>query len=138
MGESDPPEMTSNRPYLLRALYQWIQDNGMTPHVLVEASAEGVDVPASAVHGDKVVLNLSPQAVRELNIENDWLSCIARFSGHSTALQVPVGAVLAIYARENGQGMMFAEPDSTPPDPDDPGDDGSDADRDRGHLSVVK
>ena len=138
MGDSDAPGMTSNRPYLLRALHQWIQDNDMTPHVLVDASEDGVDVPASAVRGDKVVLNLSPHAVRGLNIENDWLFFTARFSGQSAAVQVPVGAVLAIYAKENGQGMMFAEPDSTPPDPDDSGDEGSDADRDRSHLSVVK
>ena len=137
MEDSGTPDMTSNRPYLLRALYEWIQDNGMTPHVLVDASVEGVDVPASAVRGDKVVLNLAPQAVRELNIENDWLFCVARFSGRSTDLQVPVAAVLAIYAKENGQGMMFAEPDSTPPDPDD-ADEESDADRDRSHLTVIK
>ena len=138
MADSNTPEMTSNRPYLLRALHEWIHDNGLTPHVLVDAGVEGVDVPASAVRGGKVVLNLSPTAVRDLNIENDWLFCTAKFSGRSASLQVPVGAVLAIYAKENGQGMMFAEPDSTPPDPDDSGDDDSDADRDRSHLTVVK
>lgn len=101
--------MTSSRPYLLRALNDWILDNDMTPHVLVDASVEGVVVPDRTVQNGKVVLNISPQAVKDLDIGNDYLSFVARFSGVTSGIIIPVGAILAVYARESGQGMMFQQ-----------------------------
>ena len=99
--------MTSTRPYLLRALYEWIVDNGLTPHVLVDARTEQVDVPQHYIENDKIVLNISPNAIRDLDIGNEILSFHARFTGKSRHIVVPVEAVLAIYARENGKGMLF-------------------------------
>jgi len=111
--------MTSSRPYLIRALYQWIIDNDTTPYILVDALIEGVDVPQQHIQDDKVVLNLAPMAIQGLVLGDDAISFSARFSGQSIDLLVPTQAVLAIYARENGQGMMFnEEPGSTTP-PDD-------------------
>ena len=130
-----PGEMTSNRPYLLRALYDWIGDNQMTPHILVDAGAPGVDVPDQAVQKGKVILNVDQSAVRDLNLGNEWLSFSARFSGRSFNVSVPVEAVLAIYSKENGQGMMFAQDDESD-SPDDPG--GGPATPKRPHLTVVK
>jgi len=132
-----PGEMTSNRPYLLRALYQWIGDNRMTPHILVEAAHEGVNVPEQAVQKGKVILNIDNAAVRDLDLGNEWLLFKARFSGREHDVAVPVEAVLAIYAKENGQGMMFAPEDDGQP-PSDP-DSGPDLPTPRrSHLKVVK
>lgn len=129
-------EMTSNRPYLLRALYDWIGDNHMTPHILVDAGAPGVEVPEQAVQKGKVILNIDQAAVRGLNLGNRFLTFSARFSGRPFDVTVPVDAVLAIYSKENGQGMMFAQDDS-PGEPD--GTDGPDGARTRRpHLTVVK
>ena len=130
-------EMTSNRPYLLRALYHWIDDNRMTPHILVEAAHEGVDVPDQAVQKGKVILNIDNAAVRDLDMGNDWLVFKARFSGKEHEVAVPVEAVLAIYAKENGQGMMFAQEDGSesPAGPDDGP--GSPTPR-KPHLKIVK
>lgn len=130
---SAPQGMTSNRPYLLRALYEWITDNGMTPHVLVDAAYDGVDVPSHAVQQDKVVLNIAAGATEHLKLENETIFFKARFSGNPYNITVPMGAVIAIYARENGQGMMFAQDESTPPPVD-----GSDGPPSRSHLKVVK
>lgn len=125
--------MTSNRPYLLRALYEWITDNGLTPHVLVDASYDGVEVPSHAVQQGKVVLNIASSATENLQLENDTIFFKARFSGQPFPITVPMAAVIAIYARENGQGMMFAQDDSPPPSADDPDDSPP-----RSHLKVVK
>jgi stringent starvation protein B len=95
----------------LRALHEWIVDNGATPQILVDALHEALEVPDNRCGpGSKLVLNISPRAVRDLEIDTEFVSFVARFSGVSHAVLVPVEAVLAIYARENGQGMMF--PDS--------------------------
>ena len=107
--------MTSNRPYLIRALYEWVTDNQMTPHLLVDASKPGVEVPADFVEDGRIVLNVSPNAVRELSLGNELISFEARFSGSAMQLFVPVTAVLGIYARENGQGMLFPEVEDNPP-----------------------
>jgi stringent starvation protein B len=104
-----PSPMTSNRPYLLRAVYDWITDNGFTPYILVDAARPGVRVPAAAIRDGKVVLNIAMRAVANLELGNDRVRCMARFGGVSQPLDVPVSAVLAIYAQENGQGMMFPE-----------------------------
>jgi stringent starvation protein B len=101
--------MTSNRPYLLRAVHEWICDNGLTPYVMVDATHPGVVVPPQAVSDGKLVLNLAPRAVARLEIGNDAITCMARFSGVSQSVQLPIAAVQAIYARENGQGMLMAE-----------------------------
>ena len=130
---STPEGMTTNRPYLLRGLYEWITDNGMTPHVLVDAEIEGVDVPQHVIQKGKVVLNIAAGATEHLLLNNQSISFKARFSGKPYAISVPMDAVIAIYARENGQGMMFAQ-DDTPPPPVD----GSDDPPPRSHLSVVK
>ncbi|MCX7043749.1 MAG: ClpXP protease specificity-enhancing factor [Gammaproteobacteria bacterium] len=132
--------MTSNRPYLLRALYQWIGDNSMTPHLLVDATREGVQVPASTVKEGRVVLNIAMRAVANLDLGNRDVRFKARFGGVSQAVVVPMSAILAIYAQETGQGMMLPEdggtmpadePDSSPEPPDD-------GPKRGGHLRVVK
>lgn len=130
---SKPEGMTSNRPYLLRALYEWITDNGLTPHVLVNAQLPGVEVPSSAVQKGKVVLNIATGATEQLQLENETIFFKARFSGKPHAIRIPMEAVIAIYARENGQGMMFAT-DDTPPPPVD----GVDGSPPRSHLKIVK
>ncbi|MBS0200249.1 MAG: ClpXP protease specificity-enhancing factor [Proteobacteria bacterium] len=99
--------MTSQRPYLLRAIYEWIVDNGMTPHVLVDATRPGVSVPPSTVRDGQVVLNIAERAVGQLRMDNDLITFNARFGGVSHAVFVPIDAVLAIYARETGMGMAL-------------------------------
>lgn len=101
------PAMTSQRPYLIRALWEWIADNGMTPHLLVDANVEGVRVPPSTVNDGKVVLNIAERAVAHLQMGNEDIAFSARFGGVTHAVIVPVDAVLAIYARETGQGMAL-------------------------------
>ena len=108
MTEDNTP-MTSHRPYLLRALYEWIADNGMTPHLLVDATRPAVQVPRSAVKDGKIVLNVAERAVQQLEMANDVIRFSARFGGVSQSVSVPVSAVLAIYARETGQGMALPE-----------------------------
>ena len=104
--------MTSSRPYLLRAVHDWITDNGLTPQIVVDARQDQVRVPASCVREGKIVLNISPTAVRGLSLGNEWVEFSARFGGTSFDVVVPVHAVLAIMARENGTGMSFPEPQS--------------------------
>ena len=106
---NDVSRMTSHRPYLLRALYEWIVDNGMTPHLLVDATRQGVRVPAHTVKEGRVVLNVAERAVVRLAMDNEAVSFTARFGGVSHPVQVPIAAVLAIYARETGQGMALPE-----------------------------
>ena len=105
----DSNTMTSHRPYLLRALYEWIADNGMTPHLLVDATRPHVQVPTHAVKDGRIVLNVAERAVAGLQMSNDVIRFSARFGGVSHAVSVPVSAVLAIYARETGQGMALPE-----------------------------
>ncbi|WP_394234619.1 ClpXP protease specificity-enhancing factor [Pseudomonas anguilliseptica] len=99
--------MKSSRPYLVRALYEWIVDNDCTPHLLVNAEFAGVQVPAGFASDGQIVLNVSPTAVRHLHMDNEAVSFEGRFAGVPQSLYIPVAAVLAIYARENGQGMVF-------------------------------
>jgi stringent starvation protein B len=105
--------MKPSRPYLIRALYQWILDNDCTPHMLVNAEFPGVQVPAGFVNDGQIVLNVSPTAVRQLEMDNAAVTFEGRFGGVSHRLFVPVSAVLAIYARENGQGMVFDMPSAS-------------------------
>jgi len=99
--------MTPSRPYILRALYEWLLDNDSTPYLLVDATINQVTVPLQFVKDGRIVLNISPSAVRSLHIDNDALSFNARFSGRPMDVYVPIGAVQAIYSSENGEGMGF-------------------------------
>jgi len=101
-------KMTPNRPYLLRAFYDWIVDNNCTPYLVVDATLQGVRVPPQYVKDGQIVLNISPGAVGNLSLANDEVTFNARFGGSPFALRIPQYAVLAIYARENGAGTMFA------------------------------
>lgn len=99
--------MLSSRPYLVRAIHEWIVDSGLTPHLLVDADQPGLDVPPSSIQEGRVVLNVSPSAVRDLLIDTEMVTFVARFGGVSQAVTVPMNAIEAVYARENGRGMMF-------------------------------
>jgi len=118
--------MTSSKPYLVRALYEWILDNETTPYILVETSSDQVQIPPGIATDGKVVLNLSPQAIQDLEMNNDYISFSARFSGVAQEIYCPMASLMAIYARENGEGMMFpaeeaeAEAESARPDDDKP------------------
>ncbi|MGB5729216.1 MAG: ClpXP protease specificity-enhancing factor [Thiogranum sp.] len=111
--------MIPNRPYLIRAINEWLLDSQCTPHLLVNAEAPGVDVPQEHIQEGKIVLNIGPHAVESLQITNEEVTFVARFSGVSRLISLPVSAVLAIDAKENGRGMMFNEADE--PEPDDSG-----------------
>lgn len=118
--------MNSSRPYLIRALYEWIVDNQYTPHLLVSAEFPKVQVPQGFASDGQIVLNVSPSAVRHLQMDNDAVSFEGRFGGVAHSLFIPCAAVLAIYARENGQGMVFelespVVDENDDPDPDDAG-----------------
>lgn len=120
--------MSSSRGYLMRAIYEWIVDNECTPYVLVDAELENVDVPEAYVQDGRIVLNVAPRAVMNLDISNESLSFSARFSGVENFIFVPLPAVIGIYARENGQGMLFeVEEDFEPPVPPDGDGEGPDA-----------
>ena len=101
--------MTSTKPYLIRAIYEWIVDNQQTPHLLVEVKDEHVQVPRQYIEDGVIVLNVSAGAVRELDLGNELIVFSARFKGTSYDISVPVDAVQAIYARENGQGIFLGE-----------------------------
>ena len=127
--------MTSNRPYLARALFDWIVDNNCTPYIILSAELSGVEVPLDYVEDGKIVLNVSPTAVRDLNIANDTVSFDGRFAGRSHRITSPIGGLLAIYAKETGQGMAFEEEsddDGSPGGVPRPGEPSG------GHLKVVK
>ncbi len=98
-------------------MHEWMLDNGFTPHLVVDAKREGVRVPESHVKDGKIVLNVSPTATRALSLGNDAVTFEARFGGVSQQLVIPVAAVLGIYARETGQGMVFGEDDAPKPSP---------------------
>jgi len=132
---ADRAAMTSNRPYLIRAIHAWVADNDCTPYLLVDAVQPGVEVPTEHVEEGRIVLNISPHATEQLVLGDDAIHFHARFGGRPTAVHVPIGAVLAIYARENGQGMMFPpeEDGGDEPPPDKPA-----RDEGRPTLKVVK
>ncbi len=138
-------KMTPNRPYLLRAFYEWIVDNNGTPYLVVDATFPAVKVPVQFIQNGQIVLNINPSAVGNLQLGNDAVSFNARFGGQPFALYIPVQAVLAIYARENGAGTVFtleedddeaeifAQPlddEPAPPEPPKP--------KKASHLKVVK
>jgi stringent starvation protein B len=110
----------SRRPYLLRAMHEWIIDSGHTPHVIVDALRTGVEVPAAYVKDGKIVLNLSTTATQRLQLTNESIEFDARFAGVVHRVHVPMRAVLGVYARETGEGMVFSEGDSDPAPPEAP------------------
>ena len=137
--------MNSSRPYLVRALYEWIVDNDCTPHMLVNSDYPKVQVPQGFASDGQIVLNVSPTAVRQLHMDNEAVSFEGRFGGVPHTLYVPIPAIMGVYARENGQGMVFdleesleaddeVEPDDDGPPP------GSEPPRPTGRpsLKVVK
>ncbi|TDR20436.1 ClpXP protease specificity-enhancing factor [Marinicella litoralis] len=99
--------MTSVKPYFVQALHEWITDNGLTPLVVVDAAYQGVRVPEHVIEDGKVVLNVSYDATQNLQMDDELLTVNARFSGISHAIIIPMESISAIYARENGKGMMF-------------------------------
>ena len=99
----------SKRPYLLRAINEWLLDSGMTPHVLVDATDKNVIVPRNYVEDGRIVLNIAPAAVRNLEIGNDLLTCSARFHGNIFNISVPVDNILAIFGKEDGMGIVFQD-----------------------------
>lgn len=116
--------MTSLKPYLIRSIYEWIVDNNLTPHLLASAEDSNAQLPHQFVEDDKIVLNIRPEAVQGLDLGNETIEFNARFSGKSMHLVVPVPTVLAIYAKENGKGMIFDQEDATddfPPEKKPPG-----------------
>jgi len=102
-------DLTSTRPYLLRAMHEWMSDNGQTPLLVVDALHESVQVPDDFVEDGHIVLNISWSATRGLKLDNDFISFEARFAGAPRVISLPVAAVKGIYARESGQGMMFQD-----------------------------
>lgn len=103
----DLPQLTPRRPYLLRAFYEWLLDNQLTPHLVVDVTLQDVQVPMEYARDGQIVLNIAPRAVGNLELANDEVRFNARFGGVPRQVSVPLAAVLAIYARENGAGTMF-------------------------------
>lgn len=138
---SSRPTSRSRRPYLIRAVYDWAIDNGCTPHMLVAADYPGVVVPQEFVQENRITLNIAPMAVQGLNLEIEPIWFSARFSGRSFEVLVPSGAVLAVFARENGEGIVFGEVEPSsgetvaPPEPPKPP---SKPAGGRSHLKLVK
>ena len=114
---------SSTRPYLLRAIHQWAVDNGLTPQVLIDANHDGVEVPMNYVQDGTIVLNIHPRAVKRLKMDNEHLFFSTRFGGAPFEIYVPMDSVLAVFARENGQGIFF-ETDEGGDGPEDPQKDG--------------
>jgi len=126
--------MTSSRPYLIRAIHEWISDNGLTPQLVIDAEIDGVIVPRNYVVDNRIVLNVAERAVKDLVLGDVLVQFSARFSGSPFEVNIPTRAILAVYAAENGVGMAFQEEEN---DPDPP----SEVPRptaDRSHLKVVK
>lgn len=111
----------SRRPYLLRAMHEWITDSEQTPHLVVDAAVEGVEVPRQYVQGGKIILNVSHSATSGLNLGNEGVMFRARFGAVTYDVTVPIAAVLGIYARETGQGMIFSDSDGPSQPPEGPG-----------------
>ena len=128
----------SKRPYLIRAMHEWMGDNGHTPHIVIDASTDGVTVPREHVKDGKIILNISQSAAHNLKLTNHAVSFRARFSGVPFDVWVPIASVLGIYAKETGQGMIFSHSaDQSVPEP--PAEEKELAEKARrSHLKVVK
>ena len=127
----------SKRPYLTRAMHEWMGDNGHTPHIVIDTSIGGVTVPGEHVKDGKIILNISNSAAHNLKLTNSAVSFRARFSGVPFDVWVPITSVLGIYAKETGQGMIFSHGADQPEPPEDP-EDQEKPRSDRSHLTVVK
>jgi stringent starvation protein B len=125
------------RPYLLRAMHEWVSDSQHTPHIIVDAERAGVAVPRSFVKDGKIVLNLSLTATQNLSLGNEWIEFGARFAGTVHFIRVPIAAVLGIYARETGEGMVFSDQDLGPEPPPPAPSNEEDGAR-RSHQKIVK
>ena len=125
--------MTSGQPYLIRGIYDWIIDNKLTPHLLVDATHPHAVLPEGYIEDDKIVLNIRPEAIQNLSLGNTAIEFNALFDGQATQILAPIAAIMAIYAKENGKGMVFDqnEEDLPPPPPED-------NPSPRPHLHVVK
>ena len=138
---ADTP-VRSRRPYLLRAMHEWISDSNQTPHIVVDASMEGVEVPRQYVQGGKIILNVSSNATSMLSLGNEIVRFRARFGAATYDVSVPIAAVLGIYARETGQGMIFSESDTPSPPPAPPSEpappSGTETKRTKPTLKVIK
>ena len=126
----------SKRPYLIRAMHEWMVDNGNTPHIVVDTSFEGVSVPSEHIKDGKIILNISESAAHNLKLSNDSVSFRARFGGVPYDVWAPIRSVLGIYARETGQGMIFSQ-ENEQPEPPELKDDVEQT-RSRAHLTIVK
>jgi stringent starvation protein B len=137
-------QMLSTRPYLIRAFYDWIIDSRLTPYVIIDAEKPGSQLPEDYVENGQIVLNISAMAVRDLSISNDFIEFSAKFNGEAMQVYAPVSSVIAIYAYENGRGMVFSEEEEL--NEQDGGDDGNGGDdtppprppRGKPKLKVVK
>ncbi|MDH3588778.1 MAG: ClpXP protease specificity-enhancing factor [Gammaproteobacteria bacterium] len=131
---------TSRRPYLIRAMHEWICDNDLTPHIVIDAEIDGVSVPGDHVTDGKIILNIGSRATESLDLGNETISFSTRFAGSAHSVRMPCNAVLGIYARETGEGMIFTD-DTSDDAPDNEGpDDGGDPPNAPGRptLKVVK
>ncbi len=133
-----PAPRISRKPYLLRAMHQWMTDSGFTPHVIVKADAEDAQLPLAYASEGKIVLNISYAATQNLDLGNDEIAFQARFSGVIQQVRFPVNAVLGVYARETGEGMVFSEQDNVPPPPGPGAPSPTEEPRQRPQLKVVK
>ena len=113
-------DLNSSASYLIRAINEWILDNGCTPYLVVDASVEAVCVPMEHVKDGQIVLNISPQAIRDLSITEEYVIFSGRFSGVAYEISAPVSAVLGIIAKENGEGMWFPKDEQEPTPPTEP------------------
>jgi len=109
--------MTSRKPYFLRAMHEWISENGMTPYIVVDASIQGVQIPREFVQDGKIILNISYTAANALQLGNDWVMFDARFSGKAFNVALPCQSILAVYAQETGEVFVFDEEENLNPDP---------------------
>jgi stringent starvation protein B len=118
------PTLTSNltatRPYLVRAMHEWMSDNNLTPFLLVDAFVEGVEVPQAYVKNGRIVLNIASSAVRDLQLHLEFVAFTAKFSGIVYEIYVPIQAILAVYAQENNRGIFFEQDGDIQPPPDKP------------------
>ena len=129
-------QATSKRPYLIRAMHEWMTDNDLTPYVVIDASVDNLHVSEQYISDDKIVLNVSYSATRHLTLGDHSMSFETRFEGVSRHLDVPTAAVIGIYAQETGQGMIFSDDESAPPPKSDESDDTGSAARPT--LKIVK
>ena len=130
--------MTSLRPHLIRAIYDWILENGLTPYLLVNADQEGVIVPGQFVQDGRITMNLRPEAIQGLSLGIEQIEFNAKFSGVPMQVVLPVPAVLAIYARENGKGMVFDDEDDSKKSPESGDTDKASGKPSRPDLKIVK